>query len=140
MTRLPPRSTRTDTLFPYTTLFRSARRLVDQTQILRPEGSGQQFAEPIAFHRAAIARGAMDEDVGLRPLGRLVQYLAAAPARGDGLAAGERIAVGTAADDRDLGELADPAFVRDLGHRGSFGAEGEAIARILDIGPGHHVD
>src|SRR3546814_3812155 len=59
--------------------------------ILRPEGRGQQFAEPIAFHRAAIARGAMDEDVGLRPLGRLVQYLAAAPARGDGLAAGEQI-------------------------------------------------
>src|SRR3546814_14023461 len=26
MIRLPPRSTRTDTLFPYTTLFRSARR------------------------------------------------------------------------------------------------------------------
>src|SRR3546814_12068483 len=76
-------------------------------QILRPEGRGQQFAEPIAFHRAAIARGAMDEDVGLRPLGRLVQYLAAAPARGDGLAAGERIAVGTAADDRDLGALAE---------------------------------
>src|SRR3546814_11348063 len=27
MIRRPPRSTRTDTLFPYTTLFRSARRL-----------------------------------------------------------------------------------------------------------------
>src|SRR3546814_13467129 len=27
MTRRPPRSTRTDTLFPYTTLFRSARSL-----------------------------------------------------------------------------------------------------------------
>src|SRR3546814_9723428 len=27
MIRLPPRSTRTDTLFPYTTLFRSVRRL-----------------------------------------------------------------------------------------------------------------
>src|SRR3546814_7183408 len=27
MTRRPPRSTRTDTLFPYTTLFRSLRRL-----------------------------------------------------------------------------------------------------------------
>src|SRR3546814_3228806 len=93
---------------------------------------GQQFAEPIAFHRAAIARGAMDEDVGLRPLGRLVQYLAAAPARGDGLAAGERIAVGTAADDRDLGELADPAFVRDLGHRGSFGAEGDRKSTRLN--------
>src|SRR3546814_2946690 len=28
MIRRPPRSTRTDTLFPYTTLFRSGRRLV----------------------------------------------------------------------------------------------------------------
>src|SRR3546814_14107159 len=29
MLRLPPRSTRTDTLFPYTTLFRSVAQLVD---------------------------------------------------------------------------------------------------------------
>src|SRR3546814_5825583 len=29
MRRRPPRSTRTDTLFPYTTLFRSARRAPD---------------------------------------------------------------------------------------------------------------
>src|SRR3546814_11602270 len=29
MIRLPPRSTRTDTLFPYTTLFRSTGRLVE---------------------------------------------------------------------------------------------------------------
>src|SRR3546814_16285640 len=29
MIRRPPRSTRTDTLFPYTTLFRSARAFVD---------------------------------------------------------------------------------------------------------------
>src|SRR3546814_2252818 len=29
MIRRPPRSTRTDTLFPYTTLFRSAHHLVD---------------------------------------------------------------------------------------------------------------
>src|SRR3546814_9908907 len=32
MTRLPPRSTRTDTLFPYTTLFRSARHGIDHEQ------------------------------------------------------------------------------------------------------------
>src|SRR3546814_12398893 len=30
MIRRPPRSTRTDTLFPYTTLFRSARSLADE--------------------------------------------------------------------------------------------------------------
>src|SRR3546814_5741258 len=31
MRRLPPRSTRTDTLFPYTTLFRSASTVVDHS-------------------------------------------------------------------------------------------------------------
>src|SRR3546814_4947144 len=36
MIRRPPRSTRTDTLFPYTTLFRSAQRI-------------GQFADEIAF-------------------------------------------------------------------------------------------
>src|SRR3546814_10079947 len=37
MIRRPPRSTRTDTLFPYTTLFRSARRceVVDELDALR---------------------------------------------------------------------------------------------------------
>src|SRR3546814_11919978 len=36
MIRRPPRSTRTDTLFPYTTLFRSAdRRVGDQAQTTR---------------------------------------------------------------------------------------------------------
>src|SRR3546814_3878279 len=31
MIRRPPRSTRTDTLFPYTTLFRSAPRIIDRS-------------------------------------------------------------------------------------------------------------
>src|SRR3546814_2314156 len=35
MIRRPPRSTRTDTLFPYTTLFRSPYRLLELFQILR---------------------------------------------------------------------------------------------------------
>src|SRR3546814_4473362 len=36
MIRLPPRSTRTDTLFPYTTLFRSAMKLESLRVELRP--------------------------------------------------------------------------------------------------------
>src|SRR3546814_13129535 len=32
MIRRPPRSTRTDTLFPYTTLFRSAERAIEELQ------------------------------------------------------------------------------------------------------------
>src|SRR3546814_7453505 len=37
MIRRPPRSTRTDTLFPYTTLFRSARTLPGPPTFLAPE-------------------------------------------------------------------------------------------------------
>src|SRR3546814_9494446 len=33
MIRLPPRSTRTDTLFPYTTLFRSIRATIDSREV-----------------------------------------------------------------------------------------------------------
>src|SRR3546814_17992241 len=50
MFRRPPRSTRTDTLFPYTTLFRSE-------MLLQPEGE-QQFLY-LAFQRAV----AVEEDI-----------------------------------------------------------------------------
>src|SRR3546814_4904993 len=46
MIRRPPRSTRTDTLFPYTTLFRSARHSA------RPVPAGE--ATPAAFGRGYI--------------------------------------------------------------------------------------
>src|SRR3546814_6245383 len=36
MIRRPPRSTRTDTLFPYTTLFRSVAQRVDRHQAVHP--------------------------------------------------------------------------------------------------------
>src|SRR3546814_19516803 len=38
MIRLPPRSTRTDTLFPYTTLFRSLPRVLRAQGALRRDG------------------------------------------------------------------------------------------------------
>src|SRR3546814_8994861 len=44
MIRQPPRSTRTDTLFPYTTLFRSLLRHVDRDPRLR--GVGEVVAAP----------------------------------------------------------------------------------------------
>src|SRR3546814_3477254 len=48
MIRRPPRSTRTDTLFPYTTLFRShAARLVDDD----PSGDRRPFRPPTPCHR-----------------------------------------------------------------------------------------
>src|SRR3546814_1373855 len=48
MIRRPPRSTRTDTLFPYTTLFRSAfeaARLVHRQQRARPLGDDALFEQ-----------------------------------------------------------------------------------------------
>src|SRR3546814_6551694 len=48
MIRRPPRSTRTDTLFPYTTLFRSflvARRLCGFGQVERVEHVGEHHAD-----------------------------------------------------------------------------------------------
>src|SRR3546814_4247951 len=39
--RRPPRSTRTDTLFPYTTLFRSRDRIVEQRRARRRVGHAQ---------------------------------------------------------------------------------------------------
>src|SRR3546814_14026525 len=64
MTRQPPRSTRTDTLFPYTTLFRSDRGLVgertreivgEQPCARRGDGAvdrGEQATLARARHRA----------------------------------------------------------------------------------------
>src|SRR3546814_970518 len=49
MIRRPPRSTRTDTLFPYTTLFRSHRRLVPRQPALGAARARRQL--PARAHR-----------------------------------------------------------------------------------------
>src|SRR3546814_17213856 len=49
MIRRPPRSTRTDTLFPYTTLFRSAPVFISEDHLERPEAErGPQAPDDIA--------------------------------------------------------------------------------------------
>src|SRR3546814_12308045 len=48
MTRRPPRSTRTDTLFPYTTLFRSKLRELGIGRMIMISGDHQKVAESIA--------------------------------------------------------------------------------------------
>src|SRR3546814_17225009 len=45
MIRRPPRSTRTDTLFPYTTLFRSNIRVIDLSKVLAGPLCGQFLGE-----------------------------------------------------------------------------------------------
>src|SRR3546814_3141737 len=53
MIRRPPRSTRTDTLFPYTTLFRSGRARAGEADFdfLQPD-LDQQVEEPVLLFRA----------------------------------------------------------------------------------------
>src|SRR3546814_19430115 len=68
MLRLPPRSTRTDTLFPYTTLFRSPDRLqlAGQRQRL---GDGYDLHGPLRFRRwrrEHLARRFLDGRARLR--------------------------------------------------------------------------
>src|SRR3546814_2045746 len=105
MIRRPPRSTRTDTLFPYTTLFRSALRLVGGTverghradddgravhaRLLRP-GRPARTVDPRDCRRAlptgrmAVAAGAFAADLdGLVPRNRLHRTRLVGLHRGD---------------------------------------------------------
>src|SRR3546814_14140024 len=52
LTRRPPRSTRTDTLFPYTTLFRSCRRIsISAFMSSAPKRFGDTLSEAGGDHR-----------------------------------------------------------------------------------------
>src|SRR3546814_14166203 len=72
MLRRPPRSTRTDTLFPYTTLFRSTQvRLRSAAVKTRPENSFEVFSPSLSVERGETptmlaARAAFDK-AGLGP-------------------------------------------------------------------------
>src|SRR3546814_8694241 len=67
MIRRPPRSTRTDTLFPYTTLFRSGRR--GRLLLLRREVRGE-FGPEFALRGQIGVRG-RDPEAAARGLDRL---------------------------------------------------------------------
>src|SRR3546814_11124502 len=60
MIRLPPRSTRTDTLFPYTTLFRS-RPALDQinADAFKPYGDGSIGIEEAVSRSGTVLHGFM---------------------------------------------------------------------------------
>src|SRR3546814_1859999 len=76
MIRRPPRSTRTDTLFPYTTLFRSGRRrscapVRRRDRGRRPEGGGHRNLRPAAPPRADRARRSEEHTSELQSLMRI---------------------------------------------------------------------
>src|SRR3546814_18370582 len=79
MIRLPPRSTRTDTLFPYTTLFRSSPRKalpsVDGVSVsfrtcgsisieARTPASSRDHGVVVVFRFQAIAQASHGDDLG----------------------------------------------------------------------------
>src|SRR3546814_13491260 len=65
MRRRPPRSTRTDTLFPYTTLFRSpewsAERALGDASRWNAGSRMRQSADPLAWH-VLVAAADMQRD------------------------------------------------------------------------------
>src|SRR3546814_9965587 len=90
MIRRPPRSTRTDTLFPYTTLFRS--RLDAQLCRRARAQFRQRVAE--AFDVVVTEKSAMDDDAGDVALAQYAHQFVGADQRadrnGDGADAGDR--------------------------------------------------
>src|SRR3546814_4596909 len=103
MIRLPPRSTRTDTLFPYTTLFRAVVRAALADAGVEPEsigyvdthGTGTALGDPIEVHaladalgrdrRRPVVLGALKSNIGhLGPAAGIAGLLKAVAAVGDG--------------------------------------------------------
>src|SRR3546814_2883962 len=68
MRRRPPRSTRTDTLFPYTTLFRSALPRKPREGVEANAEEGESIGE--IFKEAREQRAADDARRGIKPAGR----------------------------------------------------------------------
>src|SRR3546814_10229180 len=67
MIRRPPRSTRTDTLFPYTTLFRSLDRHGRRAALVLAERLARRQADPPIVQRAGD-RTAMDDALAEPPM------------------------------------------------------------------------
>src|SRR3546814_10651633 len=74
MIRRPPRSTRTDTLFPYTTLFRSA---YDVTFCEGPSGYHQMdvMGEALSISRTQMLRLAEEAEVPPDVAGRMIDRI-----------------------------------------------------------------
>src|SRR3546814_5424040 len=121
MLRRPPRSTRTDTLFPYTTLFRS----IAAPAFTSPATTGPQlFADRTDLY-LLVARGAGDRQIGLRR-GDAPCVAAALPH----FVLSFDVIIGRGAADRDDG-APDPAVER-LGAR--LGPKVEVAVRHGDAG------
>src|SRR3546814_15846817 len=120
--RRPPRSTRTDTLFPYTTLFRSNEDRTTRPFLLEDRRLGQFGNRPGAFEHAVRARPArMDEAFGNALMVEMEDFLAEGEILEQGrpaYAGAKRILMGGATVTAITGEIS-----RLLGDSSSIGRE-----------------
>src|SRR3546814_14891464 len=107
MIRRPPRSTRTDTLFPYTTLFLSVRRLTDQDDLLAVDVLGTDFGFAAAFRVVGF---------DLRAVG--FEQLAVGVVRAQRLVVGQQEIAGKAV--LDVEDIADAAAFLDAFEQHDF--------------------
>src|SRR3546814_4109110 len=119
MIRRPPRSTRTDTLVPYTTLFRSDRAMV---------AAGIAHLPVIGEPEAAV--GVEDDIVGTFqpfPLETVVERRYRARGQVDALDRTARFGVGGMAGDEQAARLDpfEPAIVADIG--GAVGTDRQPV-------------
>src|SRR3546814_19286716 len=118
MTRRPPRSTRTDTLFPYTTLFRSHR---EPSRRARSPWAGLRHGGANSTRRRSARDGVLaEQETGPLPLHQV---------RG---AAGDR---GHAADGRGVRRLARPPAAARGSRDAGAAAAGRAAAVAADVRP-----
>src|SRR3546814_6632403 len=123
MMRRPPRSTRTDTLFPYTTLFRSVQlAAVEELDVIWKNRAVRPLPDFVAQHHDRLHTLAA----------YLVRDLRHAQLAVDRLAAGHRhrIVVEDLVGDVDAGG-------HRLPDRQRAGVEVGAVAQVLEIGRAH---
>src|SRR3546814_8329216 len=82
MIRRPPRSTRTDTLFPYTTLFRSAQRAIAFLPVAAAERIGDQFDAAAVGQAPQLRRPVLRAVIDRRVQAALLEERMLAAARG----------------------------------------------------------
>src|SRR3546814_16282949 len=74
MIRRPPRSTRTDTLFPYTTLFRSALAVRQLDELRHDDAGGAERGVDVPHRAGAAVFGDVDGG-GVEPLGDVARLV-----------------------------------------------------------------
>src|SRR3546814_624976 len=131
MIRRPPRSTRTDTLFPYTTLFRSS----DAAIVFAASGTDLEYVGLASAHDGRPLTAVL---LGLDEVGSGCAHSAAGRFFAEETAAGARVVAQTAVDPAFAGtELIDVALRDDAGHPRASAAVAAELALHIERAAAH---